>query len=262
MSGSNNNSNPLFTNPVTLDLPWQGECQTECPYGESGQVFDITYPETDDRPHAAVLIVTGYSDTGFKAMTGMQLREIAQTRSWARLLAASGVAAITYVNLNPVLDVMKLLSHLQDNAADLRLDAERLGVLSFSGNVPNALHFLEVSESIRCAALCYGFMRDGEEDRRVSEAAAQFRFVMPEGTGAVLAQELALLLVRAGRDQFKAINASIDRFVLTALTENRDLELINYPEGVHAFDVLDDSQSSQQLVQRILTFFRFRLGIA
>lgn len=259
MSDSTNSANPLFTSPVVLDLPWQGSRRTDLSYGEAGQEFDITYPDSAVAAHPCVLLVTGYSDTGYQAMAGMRLKEIAQSRSWARLLAASGIAAITYATLDPVKDVMQLYEYLEANREQLQLDTSRLGVLSVSGNVPNALHFLQTTNAVRCASFCYGFMQDSAEDKGVSEAAAQFRFALPVSERAELPVQTALLLVRAGRDQFAAINASIDRFVGAALASNRDLEVINYPEGVHAFDILDDSARSQQIVRRILAFFKFRL---
>jgi hypothetical protein len=261
MSQSNNASNALFSTPVVLDLPWQGKHLPDQSYGESEQVFDIYYPASEQARLPAVILVTGYSDTGYVKVTGMRLKDTAQSRSWARLLAASGIAAITYTSLDPVQDVMKLYRLIASRSAELRLDMTRLGILSLSGNVPNALHFLGEVGTLRCAALCYGFMRDGADDPGVSAASTQFRFAMPADSKPVPA-ESALLLVRAGQDQFAALNRSIDREVADALADNRDLELINYAAGVHAFDILDDSPRSRQIVRRILGFFSERLTTA
>lgn len=259
MSQSDNASNALFSTPVVLDLPWQGRHLPEQSYGESGQVFDIHYPTSEQARLPVVILVTGYSDTGYLKVTGMRIKDTAQTRSWARLLAASGIAAITYASLDPVQDVMKLHRFLTSRSAELGLDMTRLGILSLSGNVPNALHFWGEVETVRCAALCYGFMRDGADDPGVSEASSQFRFAMPADSKPVPAGS-ALLLVRAGQDQFAALNRSIDREVADALANNRELEFINYAAGVHAFDILDDSPRSRQIVRRILGYFSERLA--
>ena len=76
----------------------------------------------------------------------------------------------------------------------------------------------------------------------------------------VVASVLGLLIVRAGRDAFAGLNASLDRFVIQALLANRDIELHKYPPGVHAFDILDASAESQRQVQAIVRFFSERLG--
>lgn len=128
-----------------------------------------------------------------------------------------------------------------------------------SGNVPNALHLLQNRPLFRCATLCYGFMLDTETDTGVSAAATQFRFANPNSTELKLAAELALLVVRAGKDAFPGLNNSIDSFIANSLRCNRELEFINYAQGEHAFDIKDSSLRSQQLLQRILEFNRQRL---
>jgi hypothetical protein len=57
----------------------------------------------------------------------------------------------------------------------------------------------------------------------VADAARQFGFANPGGgrTVADLRRDVPLLITRAGRDQFPAMNASIDRFIRQGLVENR-----------------------------------------
>lgn len=262
---TDSNSNPdaaaLFSKPVVMELPFSGTVVRDIPYGGRGQSADIYYPSNLDESVPAVIVVTGYPDPGFEKMTGLKLRDIVQNQCWGKLLAASGSAAILYTAADPVLDVLELVDWITGHAEVNKIDAQRLGLLSLSGNVPNALHVLQERQQFRCAALCYGFMLDSESDKGVSEAAAQFRFVNPNATAIDLAPDLALLLVRAGKEAFPGLNNSIDRFVAGALQANRELELINYAQGVHAFDIHDASTPAQHLLRRILDFYRQRLSL-
>jgi len=248
-----------FTTPSVLELPFSGIVVRDLPCYQQGQFVDIYYPSNSDKPFPAVVLVTGYPDPGFEKMTGMKLKDVAQNQSWGKLLAASGVAAIVYTASDPVQDALELVDWICAKGEGLGIDAQRLGLLSVSGNVPNALHVLQYRPRFRCATLCYGFMLDTETDTGVSAAATQFHFANPNSTELNLATELALLVVRAGKDAFPGLNNSIDNFIANSLRCNRDLEFINYAQGEHAFDIKDSSLRSLQLLRRILEFNRQRL---
>jgi acetyl esterase/lipase len=40
---------------------------------------------------------------------------------------------------------------------------------------------------------------------------------------------------------------------------NRPLTLTNYPAGAHAFDLLDDSETSRRIIRQVLDFLRDQL---
>ncbi|MCB0009168.1 MAG: hypothetical protein KDE04_22035, partial [Anaerolineales bacterium] len=63
-----------------------------------------------------------------------------------------------------------------------------------------------------------------------------------------------LLLVRCGADELPGVNDSIDAFTAAALARNIPLELINYPAGVHGFDISNDTDAARQIIRRILAF--------
>ena len=83
-----------------------------------------------------------------------------------------------------------------------------------------------------------------------------------EGLGRTMAElrrDVPLLITRAGRDQFPAMNASIDRFITHALIDNLPITLVNHAEGPHAFDLFDDSRASRDIVRQTLRFLRQHL---
>ncbi len=224
--------------------------------------FDVYAPLGAEPPGRApaVVVVGGYPDPGFQTMLGCRFKEMGQVTSWARLIAASGIAAIAYANEDPTSDLHALLAHVRQNATALGVDPERLGVFACSGNVPLALSLLfrDAGPLPKCAALLYGFTLDLDGATAVAEAAKQFGFANPGAGRAIeaLSPDVPLLLVRAGRDSTPGLNDSLDRFVARALAANLPVELVNHAEGVHAFDLFDDGAASRVLIEQTLAFLR------
>ena len=233
---------------------------------ESGSLgFDVYYPPGavagDRRP--AVLIVYGYSDAGVPNVFGRSFKEMGQTISWARLIAASGLTAIVYSNREPVDDVQSVLRHVRDHAASLGIDETRLGLWAASGNVPLALWLVMQREwpEFRCAVFCCGFMLDLHGATAVADIQKTYRFVNPCAGKSVddVRDDLPLLIVRAGRDQFAGINDSIDGFISAALQRNLPIRLVNHADAPHAFDLFHDGDATRELIREILRFMQFHL---
>lgn len=230
--------------------------------------MDIYYPPGRRRAAGlpAVVFVLGYSDRGAEALLGCKLKEMGSYVSWARLVAASGMAAVTYTTLEPAADARALLRHVGQSAAALGIDGRRVGLWACSGNVPTALSLLTRASGARptCAVLCYGYMLDAEGGGAVAEASARWGFANPCAgqTVADLPPDTPLLVVRAGRDLTPGLNETIDRFAAGALARNLPVTLVNLPAAPHAFDILDDGEQSRAAVRGVLAFLRSRLRAA
>ena len=208
----------------------------------------------------AVIFAAGYNDVGYEKVFGRKFKDMGMSVSWGQLVAASGMVAIGYTNREPVDDLDALLVYVRENAAALGIDEHRVGVWATSGNVPLALWAL-MRGTLRCGALLYGFMLDLDGATGVADAAQSFRFTNPNAGASLddLEKDLPLLIVRAGQEQFPGLNDSIDRFFAKALTGNRPITLVNHATGPHAFDLLDDSETSQQIIRQVLDFLRASL---
>lgn len=211
----------------------------------------------------AVLFVMGYPDPGMQRILGCKGKEMESYISWGRLVAASGLVGITYsTGMDPVADAHTVLRHVRQNAASLGIDETRIGLWACSGHVPNALSVLmEDDGGLKCAALCYGVTLDLDGSTGVAEAAAMFRFANPSAGKSVedLPRALPLFLVRAGRDETPHLNEALDRFVAKALAANRPFTLVNHATAPHAFDLLEDSEASREVIRQILAFLRVHL---
>lgn len=227
--------------------------------------MDIFYPP-DSKSEArapALVFVLGYPDPGFQRMLGCKQKEMESYISWGQLVAALGLVAITYTNMEPEADIRALLRHIREDAASLGIDENRIGVWACSGNVPNALSLLtaEASGYLKCAVLCYGYMLDLGEETGVAEAASQWKFVNPCAGRTVsdLAQNISLFIARAGEDRTLHLNETIDRFVIEALNCNLPVTLANHSAGSHAFDLLEDNEASRRIIKQILAFIQYHL---
>lgn len=211
----------------------------------------------------AVVVVAGYPDSGFQKMLGCRFKEMGSSISWGQLMAASGLVAITYTNQEPVADIDALLQFVRENAASFGIDENRIGVWASSGNVPLALSVLmqEAREHVKCAALLYGYTLDLEGSTGVAEAAKAFGFVNPCAGKSVddFAKDVPLFIVRAGQDGCPRLNETLDRFVSKALTCNLPITFVNHAVAPHSFDLLDDSETSREIIRHILEFMRFHL---
>jgi len=240
---------------VRRDLPWHGTDGREV-------TFDIYQPSKAERPTPAVLFVTGYPDAGVQRMLGCNAKDMESYDGWGRLIAASGLAAVAYVNHEPIADAHAILAYVRRNALALGIDAARIGVWACSGNVPNALSLLiDASPRLACAALSYGYMLDLDGSTAVADAAGAWRFVNP-GAGHTVDDvpgDVPIFIARAGRDGTAGLNDSIDRFVSKALALNRPVTVLNHHTAPHAFDTLDDSELSRAVIRQMLSFLRLHL---
>jgi dienelactone hydrolase len=229
---------------------------------ERDLVLDVFYPAEDKNLLPAVITVSGYPEDGVQRAFGRSSREFRPRSSWCELLASEGIAAIAYEAHDPSGDLSAVVEAIRRQSTALRLDPDRVGLFACSGHVPTALGAMHSNPSLRCAALLYGFMLDTERPGHVAAAARQFGFANPTATLAVadLPSHAHLLIVRAGRDPFPGLNASVDAFIAAALTNNRPITVINHPYGVHSFDLLDDGRDTQHLIRSVIEFMNVNLA--
>jgi dienelactone hydrolase len=219
--------------------------------------FDLYRPLHATGPSPAIVIVSGLPDPGVVAMLGKPLKDWASYVGWARMIAASGVAAILYTNRTAA-DVTALTGHLRANAGALGLDPDRIGVFAMSGHVPTALGLI-ARERFACAALVYGYLLDLDGATLVADAAKQFYFAVPPVTLDELPRAMPMLVVRAGQDATPGLDETMTRFVAAARARGLALSVIEHAQAPHAFDLVDDSPRTHEVIDEILAFVRDRL---
>ena len=168
------------------------------------------------------------------------LKEWGQYTSWPRLAAARGLAAIAYeTSGNDVAaQTDALVRYVKAHASELRIDPKRIAIWSCSANARLGTAMLASRDDLRAAVFYYGLME-----------AAPKNINTP------------VYVARAGLDA-PAINQSIDRWVAGAVAIEAPVTLVNYPEGVHGFDLEHDTPESRQIITQTLEFLQFHLTTA
>src|SRR5574341_30632 len=90
----------------------------------------------DDPLSAVVLIVGGFPDPGFVKHVGCRFMDMQWSISMAQLIAASGMAAITYANRQPAADASAVIDHVTAKLGS------RTGLWATSGHGPVAISVL------------------------------------------------------------------------------------------------------------------------
>lgn len=200
---------------------------------DGGRVLmDVYQPARSTQSGAPVVVFLNTSDFSQRAMP--------LYACWARAAVARGFVAITpdaYTkNLAAGFDA--LMAYLAAHAAELRIDAAQIGVYAASGNVGPAFPLIEdpARTAVKAAVVYYG-----------SSEISRFRLDLP------------VLYVRAGLDR-PEVNRRIDALVGLALTQNAPVTLLNYPGGHHAFEMVDDTEQTHEVVERTLDFLRHALS--
>lgn len=190
-------------------------------------------------PRPAVVFVNGVGD--FPGQR--KVRTWGQYTTWPRLVAARGMAAITFDargGEDNVADVGDALAYVRNHGRELGLDPSRLAAWACSANVRSALAVLMQPgpAAVEAAVLYYG-----------------------NGDPAELRGDLPVLLARAGKDR-PQMNAMLDQLSARAVQANAPWTILNVPGGHHAFDVLDDTEESRTAIRATLAFLESHLQSA
>jgi len=154
--------------------------------------------------------------------------------AWARAAASKGLVAILpdLRQGSEAADFALLVSYLAAHGSEHGIDA--LAVYAGSGNVYSAFPAVEDPKqtAIKAAVMYYG-----------SAPIAEFRLDLP------------VLYVRAGLDR-PPVNESIASLTALAVSQNAPVTLLNYAGGHHAFEIVDDTDATRQVIDQTLDFVK------
>ncbi|MES1222367.1 MAG: kelch repeat-containing protein, partial [Bacteroidota bacterium] len=132
-----------------------------------------------------------------------------------------------------------LLDYLVQHAKELNIDPGKIGLWTCSANTRTGMRIAYKTrpELIKALVVYYGG---------------------PDSLGQ-LRQNLPTLLVRAALDaQF--INRRMEDFIQVALQQDARIELINYLNGIHAFDAYTKTAESNEVIIKTVEFFKKNLS--
>ncbi|HEY7214514.1 MAG TPA: DUF4440 domain-containing protein [Thermoanaerobaculia bacterium] len=242
---------------------------------------DLVYKETSDanvrmdvytppglaagEKRPAVIFIHGGAATAYRP------KDWGIYQSWGRLVAASGMTAVTFTHrlgfpktaiLEGASDVADAIAYVRAHAAELGVDGDRLCLAAYSAGGPMLSSFLaDPPPYVRCLVAFYTIMdiRQSEPHRQSETAETLERFSPIVQIAKAPTRVPPLFLARGGQDQIPGLLDTLDRFAAEALKQNIPLTLANHPQGVHGFDNQNDDERSKEIVAGAVEFMRRQL---
>ncbi len=212
---------------------------------KDGLTMDVYYPPDFDFTHnlPVVILINGVADGSWERVIGCKFKDTGLQISWAQLVAASGMIAIAYETQAPETDIHDLINFTRANGPWLRVDKDKICLFAVSANPATALIALtdssaEYRDSLACAVFYYGHT--------------------PSLYANDLSADVPLFIVKAGEDS-ASTNRQLDSFVENAREVNASIEYVEYEDGIHGFDVWQDTDESREIVKQTLEFMKTHL---
>lgn len=233
--------------------------------GDVEWLLDVYTPRAPlDAPPPVVMFVHGDGPESDL----LHAREWGQYVSYGQLMAASGLAAVTFCHRSThaltrmddiAEDIDDAIAFVRASAGEWGIDGDRLCIWAVSAGVPYGLNaaLRELPAYVRCMVAYYGYLdltHLQDELPHVSPDALERH--SPLTYLRVHGERLPpLLIARAGQDQAE-INVSIDTFVTEALRVGVSFDLFNHADGGHGFDIFEDTPRTHAVVRETIAFVK------
>lgn len=270
-TSSTSGSAEAFANVLAYGLPGMEQVEVQTVeyrrVDDAPHFMDIYYPPqtADDQQLPVVIFVMGFADEAAMRLVGSPLKDFDQYTSWGRLVASAGLIGVTYETERSD-DLDHLVDFIHQNAEGLNIDADRVGLWSSSANALTAISYAmqEDHSFLSFAVFYYGSMLtpDGFGLVESSNACQNLGCYSPSPENgpdglpevAQIRVDLPLLIIRAGKDDTPGTNISTDHFVEQATAVGAQLTVLEHPEAVHSFDILQDDDRSVEIIIETLEF--------
>ena len=211
-----------------------------------------------------VILTNNYPDVVWKKRSVVH-KDWQMIISWAELIASSGMVAVTYQTKYSPSESESLLSYLSKNSAKFNIDINRIAVFGCSGNALAAQSLMQNDNyNIRCGVLYYGLLLTPDQKyfEEIKSAQKSYGFYLSDLNKVDdIPSDIPILVTRSGKDQYTLIINTIDHFLNEAVKSNAKITFINYPEGQHDFDVLDDTKTSKSIIVQTIDFLTTNLDV-
>jgi tetratricopeptide (TPR) repeat protein len=232
----------VFVRPLVYQVPGMNKVQVKenieyRKVNDTSLKLDIYYPPGFNKNKNLPVVVFN------NGVGSMDLPKWRVYKDWAKLVAANGMIAVNHQTRpngrTVVEDGGAVLDYLRQHARELNIDADKMGVWTCSGNARAGIRLAlnPGREFVRTLVVYYGG---------------------PDSLGQVR-QDVPTLVVRAGLDA-QGLNMGIENFMQTLLQQDARVEFINYLEGMHAFDLYNNTDESKAIIKRTVDFLKKHLN--
>ena len=232
--------------------------------------MDISTPE--GQKAGELLPAVFFLHGGVPAEVPVKPKDWGIYRSWGRLIAASGMAAVTFNHRvgypDPNLaqgasDVADAIAFVRDRAGEFGIDKDRIALAAYSAGGPLlAAPIRESQPYIRCLVAFYSFLdlRPSELHRKFLSEEQVRKFSPAVAIAETRGKIPPIFIARAGKDQIPDLLPGLDRFVAEALARNAPLIIFNQPDGEHGFDNQPGDPRSREIVRESVEFLKRNLA--
>jgi hypothetical protein len=226
----------LYTNPPPLVIEgWEKARLGTIAYSGSVKT-DIYWPsEPSATPLPVILVVFSYTSSQFIQENGKSFREIEPMTIWFAQLANKGFVVVCPDIENVGKDMGSIMTWINKRGPSLGIDSARMGFLSFSANPKTIPYLLSLPEaaSLKAIALYYPELVPASWE---------------------VPSNVALHIIKAGKDAATR-NVRIDLLAKKFKEAGNYVEVITYGNGIHAFDLKDQSPEAASIMMTTLEFF-------
>lgn len=252
------NQNPQAQQPPRVD-PAVPPLLYRVPGQEKAKVQkDIVYKKVGDTELKMDLYLPANVQPGAKLPALLFVSGTSEAKDWniyknyGEVTAAHGMIAVQFNKRYPpspdgattaTEDIKDLFEHVRQNADRYQIDKDRLCLWVFSaGGTLISAGMLGDQPYVRCLVSYYGIGQLG-----------------PRRQVTALGDKLPpILVVRAGQDSVN-LNNGIDLFVHEAINRNLRIDFINYPDGLHAFDIFNDNERTREIIRHTFEFIKAQM---
>ncbi len=202
---------------------------------KSKLLMDICYPsasKTNSR-YPVVFLINGGCGSSLKLNPKIK----AISTSWSKLIAASGVIAISFIwrYKNPE-DISDLIKYVCDNSEELHIDKSRFCAFAFSRGVCIGIEqiFYLNFEFIKCIIAYYG--------KLPTTPLKKSGIVIPP-----------MLIAMAGKDRYFSPTCN-DDFINQVREKDIEVIFLSHMNGEHAFEMRNDDEQSHHIVEQTIEF--------
>lgn len=192
---------------------------------------------------------------------GINPKEMGQYQSYGRLLAASGMVAVTFNHRlfdvqsfpDSEEDLLQALDFVRTNSSSYNIDPERICIwyVSFGGPLLSIPLRRDLS-FLRCLIAYYApldlMISENDQGKNMLRRYSPVS-ILSEGGGF----NIPILIAGAGLDNVD-LNATIDEFISIARSRELPVTYIRHDTGRHAFDILDDDERSREIIRTTIEF--------
>ena len=233
--------------------------------------FDVYRPPQSDPSHRLPVVVFVHGEGPPEVIENS--KDWGQYDGWGRLIAASGMMAVTFNRRSShffsrlsdsAADLDDLLDLVLDPSQKLGADSKQLAIWTCSGGAPFGVR-AGLKRGVRCIAAYYGRMslkpiRDGIEGEVSERLLDEFSSVahlstIPPGSMP------PIFIAKAELDDLVGVNESIDEAIEVGHARDLPVTVANHPHGVHGMDVRNDDDRMREIIAETLLFFRRHLGL-